>query len=497
MRRSISFALAALTLIVATELGLIWWTDGWKLKTQGSPVRQLVGLNSTEKIFIQVYYNDTLTRTREYLAFSRRNMTDVRVIENLFNTTTNCRSCSVLLKKYHSYSKYNKSIIYGLQADDLVSSDKKFLKRLIQNCTKTYEDFSKRLYVPEFERNFPIAFEMLTYYEPLRIQQYIKLLRNIYRPQNTYCIHIDTSHSPKWWIELFHSFASCFPNVLMAKNPIAVKYATSDILNAHLRCFGTLLDSNSEWKYVISLHGTEIPLITNRQIVIQLKRMNGSNIITRGMNDTAIDPSVEKFKWIDLIFSHIKNNGTHVESYSVYKSASSANSAISQPMAQYMLTDKKALELIGLLKTAKSAVEFFFSTVNHFWDAPGGSHTLSSHFKMPVIAQRDWFDGGNSSEGFCEAGFHRHGICIVSAYDLPRLYIASTRSQYWFHNKYFIEYDHTVMDCIEQVLLKRNKEEYYYDSLLTISGGGGHMCHDNHNSLDNKIIIIIVTIIFL
>ena len=32
-----------------------------------------------------------------------------------------------------------------------------------------------------------------------------------------------------------------------------------------------------------------------------------------------------------------------------------------------------------------------------------------------------------------------------------------------FHNKYFMERDHTVMDCLEEQLVIRNKEQYDRD----------------------------------
>ena len=33
----------------------------------------------------------------------------------------------------------------------------------------------------------------------------------------------------------------------------------------------------------------------------------------------------------------------------------------------------------------------------------------------------------------------------------------------FFHNKYFMEVDHTVMDCMEEQLVIRNKQEYVSD----------------------------------
>ena len=34
-----------------------------------------------------------------------------------------------------------------------------------------------------------------------------------------------------------------------------------------------------------------------------------------------------------------------------------------------------------------------------------------------------------------------------------------------FHNKYYMERDHTVMDCIEEELVSRNKQEYEKDCI--------------------------------
>ena len=34
-----------------------------------------------------------------------------------------------------------------------------------------------------------------------------------------------------------------------------------------------------------------------------------------------------------------------------------------------------------------------------------------------------------------------------------------------FHNKYFMERDHTVMDCVEEQLVMRNRLEYKKDCL--------------------------------
>ena len=69
------------------------------------------------------------------------------------------------------------------------------------------------------------------------------------------------------------------------------------------------------------------------------------------------------------------------------------------------------------------------------------------------------------------SGWYLHWICIVSSGDLHRLKTFMNTSAdphtygALFHNKYFMERDHTVMDCIEEELISRNKLEYERDCI--------------------------------
>ena len=350
-------------------------------------------------------------------------------------------------------------------------SDGLFMDSLTSNCSSVFNDFMNSFYVSKMEMEFPIAFEMLIYYKPVRIQQYIRLLKNIYRPQNVYCIHIDKK-APQWWSQSLKDFANCFPNVIIARNPVKVDYATSSILYAHFKCFRELLETPRDWKYVISLHGTELPLITNRQMVEVLQKMNGSNLIQRGEDSSKED--AQSHAWITYKAKSV-NEGKRViltnESLgpipfnlSVYKSAASANSAFSERFVNFMLTNKKAVAFAKFLKDVQSGVEFFFSTVNSLPEAPGGYHTYQGNeSEIPVVAHRDWVFKRKTFRKYCMRRRVVHNICIVSSSDLPRLRNASINMSWWFHNKYFIEYDHVVMDCMENLLLQRNGNEYEKD----------------------------------
>ena len=69
---------------------------------------------------------------------------------------------------------------------------------------------------------------------------------------------------------------------------------------------------------------------------------------------------------------------------------------------------------------------------------------------------------------YCKGGYIVHGICILTSADLYKVSSkvdAHNLKGPMFHNKYFMEVDHTVMDCMEKELVSRNKQEYIDDCL--------------------------------
>ena len=54
-----------------------------------------------------------------------------------------------------------------------------------------------------------------------------------------------------------------------------------------------------------------------------------------------------------------------------------------------------------------------------------------------------------------------HNICIVNHANLPRIMQETKNgSTALFHNKYFMEDNHLIMDCMEERLVAMNKLEY-------------------------------------
>jgi hypothetical protein len=319
------------------------------------------------------------------------------------------------------------------------------------------------------EKDFPIAYEMLIHYKEPITRQYVRFLMNIYRPQNYYCIHID-KRSPSNWTDLMRKFAMCFPNVIVTEKQIQISYGSASILNAHLECFKELSKRWKEWKYVISLHGTELPLMTNKEITSVLKAINGNNIVTRGtpFNKLSnLDRNRLTYKAIDHksgLYSILSKDklGKIPYNLNVFKSASAAHSAFSRQFVRFIFSNEKAIAWHKYVKDVQAPEEFFFSTINALPEAPGGFNNGTknpSNITVPVVSARH-FINRNLPPSRCKRRKAMHTACIVSSSDLKYLVDNSRKKKWMFFNKYLINYDHIVMDCIESELISRHRNEF-------------------------------------
>ncbi len=132
--------------------------------------------------------------------------------------------------------------------------------------------------VPNDAPEFPIAFTVVAHKEFARLA---RLLRMIYRPQNTYCIHIDKRSSQQFRTAV-ENLASCLgENVVLIpkEESTEVKWGDANVFEPQLVCARNLLRKNAEWRYMVNCVGQEFPLRTNREMVAALKALNGSNLI--------------------------------------------------------------------------------------------------------------------------------------------------------------------------------------------------------------------------
>ncbi len=105
-------------------------------------------------------------------------------------------------------------------------------------------------------------------------------------------------------------------------------------------------------------------------------------------------------------------------------------------------------------------------TDNYHTGVPGGKDDKYSRI-TPTVSSYIWLTVKDKKKHCSISGWMVHSICIVSSGDLHRLdymYDPKKDHQTFFHNKFFIEKDRTVMDCAEEELLRRNREDCLRDN---------------------------------
>ncbi len=128
--------------------------------------------------------------------------------------------------------------------------------------------------IPHDAPDFPIAFTVVAHREFSRL---VRLLRMIYRPQNSYCIHIDKRSTPEFRLAI-ENLLSCFgPNIhlISTEQSVEVQWGDASVFEPQLVCAKSLLSANFKWRYLVNCVGQEFPLRTNREMVAALKSLNG------------------------------------------------------------------------------------------------------------------------------------------------------------------------------------------------------------------------------
>ena len=321
--------------------------------------------------------------------------------------------------------------------------DDAFLKRA-SSCSWLKEQLTDNLYNSELERRFPLAYAFVIHNSP---QQVFRLLKVIYKPQNTYCFHYDNKSIPLFK-SLFDTMANCFDNIIVPSKIEDVQWGKHTFLDAQVNCLKDLAKHREsqpkalQWRYVINLCGKELPLSTGKEIVTKLARLNGTSAMMPRPNT---NKQRLKGRRVPFDLPTFKN---------------SAYNALSFPFVDYLLNNKTAQAVLEFFRNLSVPEEHFYSTLYQQPGIPGGFN--------PKIPQEDYFRVAGAQWCFrkdCQSwckGRWVHSVCIVVSGDLPMVqdYQRGSGARNLFHNKYFMELDHTVMDCAEEVLVERNIQEY-------------------------------------
>ena len=343
-------------------------------------------------------------------------------------------------------------------------TDEKWIQSL-NNCSEVVRDFSANFYNSPEEQSFPLAYILIVYTNP---QQVVRLIKALWRPQNLFCVHPDAKQSEEF-IGVFRQLSKCLHNVFVPTKLEKVYYQHHSIMDSQINCYEDLMQySPDKWKYVINLCGRELPLKTNREIVRSLKKLRGASAVDSRHSNVKGFLKRDRFTWIakenyttgKLYYTNKRLPQTPIP---IYKSFNFI--AVSRPFVNFFLHDEKAIQFRNYLKDVKIPEEEFYASVIHLPGVPGGNppHRIS----IPIIDKYIWMNKNYQTRSNLESceGRMVHFICIVSVGDLDQIFRwgVKRRIPTFFFNKYFMEDDHVVMDCMEEWLIQQNKKEYLQD----------------------------------
>jgi len=202
-----------------------------------------------------------------------------------------------------------------------------------------------------------------------------------------------------------------------------------------------------KWKYVINLSGKELPLTTMKKMVEKLVFMNMTS-------------SVHAHPVPETNFQSLQGK-TLPYGLTSYKSLTFV--ALSQSFVYFLLLNSTAQELYRFFLETDFPEEHFYATLFKMPGVPGGYD--------PHIRDKDYFEVAHYFWRKTEKQISKpcfgetvHSICIVNFADLSRVMMETRNgSTALFQNKYFMENDHIVMDCMEERIVDMNKKEFVLD----------------------------------
>ena len=124
-------------------------------------------------------------------------------------------------------------------------------------------------------------------------------LATIFRPQNSYCVHVDHK-SPALFRSTLANMLECyrrrFPGsyIYPATMSYDVYWGHFSIVEAELTCMRDLLTNGRNWSYALNMAGSEVMLATNLELVTILSREEGERY-------SSSFPMPENFKRVRVV----------------------------------------------------------------------------------------------------------------------------------------------------------------------------------------------------
>ncbi|KAM7392461.1 hypothetical protein PAMA_007532 [Pampus argenteus] len=310
--------------------------------------------------------------------------------------------------------------------------------------------------VSEEEKNFPLAYSIVVHKSAAMVE---RLLRAVYSPSNIYCIHYDKKSSAQF-ISAVEGLARCLPNVFISSKRESVFYASFSRLKADLNCMTDLLQSNVKWKYVINLCGQDFPLISNIELVSQLQNLNGTNMLETSRPSTY---KKQRFKFhyelTDINYEYQKlpiktNQAKTPPPHGIEMFTGNAYFVLSRDFVKFMNSSDVVKDFLAWSEDTYSPDEHVWATLVRLPGVPGEVPRSAPDITDLMSKTRlvKWSYLEEYLYPSC-TGKHVRSVCIYGAAELRWL----LNYGHWFANKFDINFDPVILQCLEEKLEEKRK----------------------------------------
>ncbi|KAH9515091.1 Beta-1,3-galactosyl-O-glycosyl-glycoprotein beta-1,6-N-acetylglucosaminyltransferase [Bulinus truncatus] len=346
-----------------------------------------------------------------------------------------------------------KTIMYRkLHRNEFKSFEETNVPYMLSDCQafKTIRGYQQDFGTQE-EREYPLAYTILVHKDFEHLE---RLLRALYMPQHTFCIHLDANSSGHLKAAVA-SLVGCFENVALASEPQSIIYAHISRLRADIICMKDLLELDSKWKYLINYAATEYPLRTNLETVKILKSLRNRNDIHESFKARITD----RFK---TEYAVVKGKMVPTKipldppPHNLTVTKGQAYNAFTREFVEWVLIEPIPLELLKWSEKTYSPDEHYWGTLNNlyhnaFLNTPGGFKDKPD--KKGYITK--FISWQTNNPRFKCHGPVIHSICIFSSLDLPTLMV----QMHLAANKFDLTYDPIAYACIEELYENRTLAE--------------------------------------
>lgn len=371
------------------------------------------------------------------------------------------------LKIFHRYN-VNCSAIYEMDPMEvrksLVIRRNTFLEdtdqslvELTSNCSLFLQarGYDKMCYSEE-EKHFPLAFSLVVHKSAWLVE---RLIRVLYSPSNVYCIHYDQK-SPPQFISAMEGLAHCLPNVFIASKIESVFYASFSRLKADLNCLSDLLSSEVKWKYVINLCGQDFPLRSNIELVSELRKLHGANMV-----ETCRPTELKKERFT---FRHELQDVNHEYQklpvkteqlktpppHGIEMFTGNAYFVLSREFVVHVNSSYVVKDFLAWSEDTYSPDEHFWATLVRLPGVPGevprSQHDVTDGMSKTRLVKWEYQEEYRYPP--C-SGKHVRSVCIYGAAELRWL----LNYGHWFANKVDPKVDPVLIQCLEEKLEERQK----------------------------------------